>query len=163
VALRAAAGGPGPAELGGVPVADWPDACGLLNRRDLPGEHRSRPVYVTVGEVRLPRPVSCTYELDGDLRRQSGQEQSAGAPTVTVEWVAVSSASASALLAALRAAEPQARPADIGDEAYELNPSSGAIVFRVGRYLVGVSAFQTPGLATRLARAVTLNLRSKAP
>jgi outer membrane protein assembly factor BamB len=163
VALRAAAGGLGPAELGGVPVADWPDACALLNRRDLPGGHRPRPGYVTVGAVRLPRPVSCTYEPDGDRPKRSGREQSAGAPTVTVEWVAGSSASASALLAALRAAEPQARPVDVGDEAYELNPSSGTIAVRVGRYLVGVSAFQTPGLATRLARAVALILRPRSP
>jgi outer membrane protein assembly factor BamB len=161
LALRAAAGGPGPAELGGVPAADWPDACGLLNRRDLPGGHHSRPVYVTVGAVRLPRPVSCTYEPDGDRRRRSGQEQSAGAPTVTVEWVADTAASASGLLAALRASEPQARSAEIGDEAYELNPSSGMIAVRVGRYLVGVSAFQTPGLATRLARAAALALHSR--
>ncbi|MGI8328749.1 PQQ-binding-like beta-propeller repeat protein [Actinomadura scrupuli] len=162
MALRAAAGGPGPAELGGVPAADWPDACGLLNRRDLPGGHRSRPVYVTVGTVRLPRPVSCTYEPDGDRPKPSGREQSAGAPTVTIEWVADSAASASALLAALRASEPQARPVEIGDEAYELNPSSGTIAARVGRYLIGVSAFQTPGLATRLARAVALALHARA-
>jgi hypothetical protein len=51
---------------------------------------------------------------------------------------------------------------DIGDESYELNPSSGTIAVRVGRYLVGVSAFQTPGLATRLARAVAVALHSRA-
>jgi PQQ-like domain len=165
VALRAAAAGPGPAELGGVPAADWPDACGLLNRRDLPRNHHVRPVHVRVGQVRLPRPVSCTYEPGEpgeDRPRRSGQEQSAGAPTVTVEWVSDTARSASGLLAALRAAEPQARPVDIGDEAYELNPSSGMIAVRVGRYLIGVSAFQTPGLATRLARAAALTLRSRA-
>jgi outer membrane protein assembly factor BamB len=163
VALRAAAGGPGPAELGGVSAADWPDACSLLTRRDLPKGHHSRPAFVTVGEVRLPRPVSCTYEPDGDQRRRSGREQSAGSPTVTVEWVADSAASASELLSALRATEPQARQADIGDEAYELNPSSGTIAIRVDRYLIGVSAFQNPGLATRLARAAALTLRSTSP
>ncbi|MBO2466233.1 outer membrane protein assembly factor BamB family protein [Actinomadura violacea] len=66
VALRGAADGPGPAELGGVPVRDWPDACALLKKADLAAvhadDHRMRSARTSVGGVTLPHPVSCTYE-----------------------------------------------------------------------------------------------------
>ncbi|TYK53513.1 PQQ-binding-like beta-propeller repeat protein [Actinomadura decatromicini] len=66
VVLRGGLLGPGPAELDGVPAADWPDACALLKKPDLaaarmPG-HRSAPAYASAGGVRLPHPVSCAYE-----------------------------------------------------------------------------------------------------
>ncbi|MEU6036357.1 PQQ-binding-like beta-propeller repeat protein [Actinomadura sp. NPDC047616] len=66
VALRGGSAGPGPAELGGTPAADWPDACALLKRPDLlaarldPGS--ARPGGDRIGEQKLPHPVSCTYE-----------------------------------------------------------------------------------------------------
>jgi outer membrane protein assembly factor BamB len=65
VALRGGSAGPGPAELGGTPAADWPDACALLKRPDLlaarldPGS--ARPESDRIGEQRLPHAVSCTY------------------------------------------------------------------------------------------------------
>ncbi|WP_192809393.1 hypothetical protein, partial [Actinomadura montaniterrae] len=56
----------GPAELGGVPVDDWPDACALLKKADLAAvhadDHDVRPARTSVGGVTLPHPVSCTYE-----------------------------------------------------------------------------------------------------
>ncbi|WP_242903221.1 outer membrane protein assembly factor BamB family protein [Actinomadura terrae] len=65
-ALRGGATGAGPAELGGVPEADWPDACELLSGPDLATEHLDsyvrRPTRARVGSVKIPNPVSCTYE-----------------------------------------------------------------------------------------------------
>ncbi|NKZ07383.1 outer membrane protein assembly factor BamB family protein [Actinomadura latina] len=66
LALRGGRTGTGPAELGGVPVADWPDACSLLTRTDLVTArmdgYTAAPSRASAGPVRLPRPVSCTYE-----------------------------------------------------------------------------------------------------
>jgi hypothetical protein len=156
VALRGGAGGRGPEELGGVPVADWPDACGLLRKSDLTavrtGRFRARPQRGVVGEIRLRHPVSCRYEPE-DYKGQS-----AAALTVTVEWVAASRQAATELLAAWRATEPLARERrDIGDEAYELG-TSGTIAIRMDRYILAVNAYQTPGVATRLARAAVARL-----
>ncbi|GAA2085158.1 hypothetical protein GCM10009780_24940 [Actinomadura alba] len=156
IALRGGPGGRGPEELGGVATADWPDACGLLRKHDLAavrkGTYRTRPERTGVGDVGLPRPVSCRYEPDDD------KGQSATALTVTVEWVAESPQAAGELLAAWRATEPLARQLmDIKDEAYELG-TSGTIAMRVDRYIVAVNAYQTPGVATRLARAVATRL-----
>jgi hypothetical protein len=160
VALRGAGAGPGPEELGGVAASDWPDACGLLYKRDLEesghraADYRPRPEYARVGDVHLPQPVSCTYE-------PPGREQSAAAPRVTVEWVADSPGTASGLLAALRATQGRARDIPgIGDEAYELGTPSGTVAIRVGRYIVAVNAFQSPGMATRLARSAAAHLRT---
>ncbi|HEU5156292.1 MAG TPA: PQQ-binding-like beta-propeller repeat protein [Streptosporangiaceae bacterium] len=165
VALRGAASGPGPAELGGVAAADWPDACDLLHKRDLAGfgagtlDYRPRREYARVGRVRLSRAVSCTYEAPG---RGPGEEQSAAAPRVTVEWVADTPGAAAGLLAALRAAQGRARDVPgIGDEAYELGLPSGTIAVRVGRYILAVDAFQSPGMATRLARSAAAHLRAQ--
>lgn len=66
VALRGGSAGPGPAELGGTPPGDWPDACALLQRPDLLAAHldpgSARPGRAEIGEETLPHPVSCTYE-----------------------------------------------------------------------------------------------------
>ncbi|MFB4297846.1 PQQ-binding-like beta-propeller repeat protein [Actinomadura sp. NTSP31] len=66
VALRGGPEGTGPAELGGVPVDDWPDACALLKKPDLAavhaGGHDTGAGRTSVGTVTLPRPVTCTYE-----------------------------------------------------------------------------------------------------
>ncbi|MFB4313360.1 PQQ-binding-like beta-propeller repeat protein [Actinomadura sp. 21ATH] len=68
IALRGGAAGPGPAELGGVAEADWPDACALLKALDLKGEYVARPERATLEGVRLPHPVSCTYEPEKQPR-----------------------------------------------------------------------------------------------
>jgi outer membrane protein assembly factor BamB len=156
IALRGGAAGRGPEELGGVPVADWPDACGLLRKSDLTavrtGRFRARPQHGVVGEIRLRHPVSCRYEPE-DYKGQS-----AVALTVTVEWVAASRQAATELFAAWRATEPLARQRpDISDEAYELG-TSGTIAIRMDRYILAVNAYQTPGVATRLARAAVARL-----
>ncbi|MCW2938371.1 MAG: outer membrane protein assembly factor BamB [Actinomycetia bacterium] len=158
IALVAAARGAGPQELRGVPAVDWPDACALLHRADLPGPFRTRPEYAVIGGLRLPHAVSCTYEPTGRVL-SSRVQQSASAPTVTVEWVARDPRAASRLMAAWRATETEARPAELGDEAYELDPSASTVAVRAGRYIIAVSAYQTPGMATRLARAATLTIR----
>jgi hypothetical protein len=68
-ALRGGRSGPGPAELGGVALDEWPDACSLVTEPDLAashleGTHTTRPGWsAAFGEVRLPHPVSCTYEM----------------------------------------------------------------------------------------------------
>ncbi|MDL4814696.1 outer membrane protein assembly factor BamB family protein [Actinomadura opuntiae] len=70
VALRGGPLGTGPAELGGVPVDDWPDACTLLKKPDLAAVHAggrgTGAARTSVGPVALPRPVSCTYETKWD-------------------------------------------------------------------------------------------------
>ncbi|XRQ05708.1 PQQ-binding-like beta-propeller repeat protein [Actinomadura welshii] len=72
VALRGGLAGTGPAELGGVPAADWPDACSLLAKTDLAAaradRHTAEPADASAGEVRLPRPVSCRYEPPAEDR-----------------------------------------------------------------------------------------------
>ncbi|WP_165966795.1 PQQ-binding-like beta-propeller repeat protein [Actinomadura sp. 7K507] len=65
-ALRGGIAGTGPAELGGVPEADWPDACSLLEKPDLIAAraegHAAEPSGTSAGSVRLPNPVSCRYK-----------------------------------------------------------------------------------------------------
>ncbi|MFA1551726.1 outer membrane protein assembly factor BamB family protein [Actinomadura chokoriensis] len=86
VALRGGLTGAGPAELGGVPEADWPDACSLLTGPDLAAArltgYAAVPSRASAGAVRLPRPVSCAYEPPrdkgdkGDERRPKGDQGS---------------------------------------------------------------------------------------
>ncbi|WP_378303473.1 outer membrane protein assembly factor BamB family protein [Actinomadura sediminis] len=89
VALRGGRAGPGPDELGGVPVADWPDACELLEKEDLARAGLERyvtePARAEVGTAGLPDPVSCTYEPvekkaggDGDPREGAEPGEGAG-------------------------------------------------------------------------------------
>ncbi|TDC58012.1 hypothetical protein E1281_02965 [Actinomadura sp. KC345] len=90
VALRGGLAGTGPAELGGVPEEDWPDACSLLDEPDLLAArvdgHTTEPARTAAGAVRLPRPVSCRYtppagEDEPDERdgRKPGREEPEGA------------------------------------------------------------------------------------
>ncbi|MEU8804514.1 PQQ-binding-like beta-propeller repeat protein [Spirillospora sp. NPDC048819] len=92
VALRGGLAGTGPAELGGVPEADWPDACALLEKPDLVAAraagHVAEPAAATAGPVRLPRPVSCRYEPreeeeDGDADAGSGEDPDGEEPERT--------------------------------------------------------------------------------
>ncbi|MFF5258667.1 PQQ-binding-like beta-propeller repeat protein [Actinomadura viridis] len=235
VALRGGPAGAGPAELGGAVAADWPDACGLLKESDLAaarleGRFTTRPGRAALGDVRLPHPVTCAYDMKGGRPDRSpvpdgspaptarpGREGSADpspkpepsrstapsassepsetsgssegperrdgertpapspsssrdarddspwgerGPTVTVKWVAPNAQAASALLQTLQATQSQARRrTDIGaDEAFEIGPTPGTIAFRVDRYIVMVEASSPPGVAARLARAVSARL-----
>ncbi|WP_019629116.1 PQQ-binding-like beta-propeller repeat protein [Actinomadura atramentaria] len=166
VALRGGQERVGPAELGGVPPHDWPDACALLGRADLAAvrmpAHRVAAEHVTVGGTRLPRPVSCLY---------TPKEPAKGAPAggwgespllVSVRWVAPDGGAASGMLDALQAVQAQARRrGDVGaDEAYELGPLSGTVALRVDRTVVVVQAARPQGAAVRLARAVAARLRA---
>ncbi|MCP9967358.1 PQQ-binding-like beta-propeller repeat protein [Actinomadura madurae] len=78
LALRGGLTGPGPAELGGVPVADWPDACALLRKPDLAAarltDHVTRPRRTSAGTVKLPHPVSCAYEPRRKAKREDAPE-----------------------------------------------------------------------------------------
>lgn len=172
IALRGGPGGDGPVELGGVAAGDWPDACGLLSGADLaavrqdggpdPASYKPRPGMARIGAVRLPHPVSCTYEPVDERRPRTGAETSAAALTVTVEWVAAGPREASALLAAHRLSNPRSRRLPgIGDEAAELG-TSGTVVVRVGRSIVAVNAYQKPDVANRLAHAAADRLREQA-
>lgn len=165
VALRGAAAGlgadpgGGPVELGNVPATLWPDACDLLRKADLPGVDRPqaarvRADYAAIDNVRLPHPVTCSFDLG------SSQAQ-AETPSVTVEWVAGSPSAAATLLTSLRDSQSITSPVQAGDEAYELeSPTGGVIAARVDRFIVSVSAFQTPGLAMRLVRSIAAALRA---
>ncbi|GAA2285322.1 hypothetical protein GCM10010402_48670 [Actinomadura luteofluorescens] len=76
VALRGGLAGAGPPELGGVPAKDWPDACSLLKKADLTAArltgYVTEPRRASAGTVRLPHPVSCTYEPRGGGRDPAG-------------------------------------------------------------------------------------------
>lgn len=78
VALRGGPAGTGPAELGGVPESDWPDACGLLKRPDLAAvrmdDYETRPGRAGVGTVKLPRPVTCAYEAKEPKKRAKARQ-----------------------------------------------------------------------------------------
>ena len=168
VALRGAAAGlgadpgGGPVELGNVPATLWPDACTLLRKADMPGVDpahvaKVRADYAAIGDVRLPYPVTCSFEPDS--RQTTGAL--AESPSVTVEWVAGSPSAAAALLTSLRESQSVTSPVQAGDEAYELeSPTGGVIAARVDRFIVSVSAFQTPGLAMRLVRSIAAALRA---
>ncbi len=194
LALRGGPTGTGPAELGGVPAAAWPDACSLLTETDLVAArmdgYKAVPSRASAGPVRLPRPVSCTYEPRGERgergERRSGEDDGEESPkpgqpsvlkssarpagpavrglTVSVRWVAETGEAASRMLDALQATQAQARPRrDIGgDEAYEIGPTAGMIALRVGRYVVVVEANRPPGAAARIARSVAYRLHHPA-
>ncbi|MBA9007967.1 outer membrane protein assembly factor BamB family protein [Thermomonospora cellulosilytica] len=174
-ALHGGPSGRGTPELGGVPVEDWPDACSLLRPADLDATrlagYRSRPGRVTIGHLTPEDPVSCAYEPGLSLYPEDAGESVLPAAeadprevTVGVKWVATDAASASALLGALRDTQTQVRPrAGLGDEAYELGPTSGTIALRVGRHIIGVYASRPTGTATQVARAVAANLRTARP
>ncbi|MEO3874362.1 PQQ-binding-like beta-propeller repeat protein [Nonomuraea sp. B12E4] len=51
----------GPAALGGVPPGDWPDACSLLTPRDVGPGDRVVPGNRSLGDLTLPRPVTCDW------------------------------------------------------------------------------------------------------
>jgi hypothetical protein len=159
LALRGGVRGPGPPELAGVPARDWPDACSLLTRRDLPDGYSGDPTPASVEGLRLP--AGCVYRPARHGRRApAGPQRDAGALSVTVQWVAADANTASVLFTAAR--DTQSSPHDpvrVGDAAYALGVSSGTVTMRVGRMIVTVTAGM-PGTATRLAAVVATHLRA---
>jgi len=158
VALRSAPPGPGPAALGGVKQRDWPDTCRLVNGQDLAS------AFLGVGYRRVPTEVSltglqlrtgCEYR---PVRVGADGDDGADAEIVT-GWVAVTSEQAARLLADLRATYQRTeRLPRVGDEAYGLGAPVGPVAVRVGRVIIMVSADQSLGAATALARAAALRL-----
>jgi len=142
-AMVAAPAGDGPVELGGVPEADWPDACELAPGHRVVGDEGG----ATIGPVKLPN-VRCRYEIEG-LN-----------PIVTLAWVAATAEQAKALLAAQR---PKAKAVEAGDDAYYFD-YPGPFVMRVGRFIVSFNRFAgTDGRgvdeSTALAKAIAETLR----
>jgi outer membrane protein assembly factor BamB len=162
VALRGGVRGAGPPELAGVAVHDWPDACSLLTKHDLPRGYAGEPSPVDVEGLRVP--AGCTYRLREHRlrehrRRSPAPERGAGALSVTVQWVAADPGTASALFWAARDTQNGVRdPVRAGDAAYGLGVPSGTVVMRVGRTIVTVTA-GLPGTATHLATLIAARLR----
>lgn len=161
VALRGGVHGAGPPELAGVPVHDWPDACSLLTKHDLPRGYTRVPVTTRVEGLRLP--AGCTYRPRYRGRHASdGPEREASELSVTVQWVAADPSMAAALFWAARDTQSGARdPVKAGDAAYALGAPSGTVVMRVGRTIVTVTA-GVPGIATHMATLIAARLRGGA-
>lgn len=161
VALRGGVRGSGPPELAGVPPAEWPNACSLLGKRDLPRGYAEEPTPAQVQGLRLP--AGCTYRLRlGERHGAGGPEREASALSVTVQWVAADPSTASALFWAARDTQNGLRdPVKAGDAAYGLGVSSGTVVMRVGRTIVTVTAGLST-TATHLATLIAARLRGAA-
>lgn len=162
VALRGGIRGIGPPELAGVSTDDWPDACDLLSKRDLPHGYAGEPSSARVEGLRLPA-ASCTYRLRGKKKQSAdGPERDASALSVTVQWVAADPSTASTLFWAARDTQSGVRdPVKAGDAAYGLGVPSGTVMMRVGRTIVTVTA-GVPGTATHLATLIAAHLRGSA-
>ncbi len=155
MALRGGIRGLGPPELAGVPTGDWPDACSLLTKHDLPRGYFGSPSPANIDGLRLP--VACTYRP----RRHGpdGPQRETGALSVTVQWVATDTNAASALFTAARDTQSSTHdPVKVGDAAYAVGVPSGTVTMRVGRTIVTVTS-GVPGTATRMAAAVADHLR----
>jgi hypothetical protein len=161
VALRGGIRGAGPPQLAGVPAREWPEACSLLTRHDLPHGYAAEPTTAKVEGVRLR--AGCTYRLRHPKRRASdGPERESTTLSVTVQWVAADAKTASALFWAARDTQNGVRdPVKAGDAAYALGAPSGTVVMLVGRTIVTVSA-GVPGMPTRLAGVIAARLRATA-
>lgn len=162
VALRGGMRGAGPPELAGVPADNWPDACRLLTKHDLPPGYTGDLSPARVDGLSLP--TTCTYRPqrprhekrppDGD-----GPERDASALSVTVQWVASDPSTAASLFWAARDTQNEVRdPVKAGDAAYGLGAPSGTVEMRVGRTIVTVTA-GLPGTATHLATLIADRLR----
>jgi hypothetical protein len=158
VALRGGVRGSGPPQLAGVPVRDWPDACSLLTKHDLPPGYSAEASPADVEGMRVP--AGCTYRPRHQKRRaSSAPEREAGELSVTVQWVAADPGTAAALFWAARDTQSAVRdPVKAGDAAYGLGVPSGTVVMRVGRTIVTVTA-ELPGTATHLATLIAARLR----
>jgi hypothetical protein len=160
MALRGGIRGIGPPALAGVRAADWPDACSLLTKRDLPRGYSGAPAPASVEGLRLP--VGCTYRPRHRGRpAPDGPQRETGTLSVTVQWVAADSGTAATLFAAARDTQSSVHdPVKVGDAAYALGVPSGTVMMRVGRTIVTVTAGM-PGAATRMAAAVAVRLRAE--
>jgi outer membrane protein assembly factor BamB len=161
VALRGGIRGTGPPELAGVRPGEWPDACSLLTKHDLPPGYAADLSAADVEGLRLP--TTCTYRPRKERRSPGGDgpERDASALSVTVQWVAADPSTAASLFWAARDIQNGVRdPVKAGDAAYGLGVPSGTVVMRVGRTIVTVTA-GLPGTATHLATLIAARLRGE--
>ena len=161
VALRGGVRGAGPPELAGVPAREWPDACSLLSKHDLPRDYTAEPTMARVEGLRLS--AGCTFRPRHPRQRSSdGPERDASAVSVTVQWVAADPDPAASLFWAARDTQSGVRdPVKAGDAAYGLGAPSGTVVMRVGRTIVTITA-GLPQTPTRLATLIAARLRAAA-
>ncbi|WP_165495190.1 outer membrane protein assembly factor BamB family protein [Actinomadura roseirufa] len=131
----------GPAELGGVPASDWPDACKLA-----PGYHPTPATEDTknarLGPVELHN-VTCKLQAENQVVQ------------VTIVWVARTPAQAKDLLPV----DASANPIHAGDESYETDHPDAAFLMRSGRYLLAFDE-KTPQAQT-LAGAIHTALKHR--
>ena len=156
VALRSAPAGPGPASLGGVAPAQWPDACRLVTQQDLAA---AVPAVTSSWKPApqwrpgLRKPVGCQYQPN----QASADSDSI---LISISWVAQTGQQAASLLGDDLASYPDADALpQVGDQAYDLGVPDGPVMVRVGRAIAMVRADQDPGAATQLARAAATRLR----
>ncbi|TDC94600.1 PQQ-binding-like beta-propeller repeat protein [Actinomadura sp. 7K507] len=137
--LRITAYGPGgrggPAETGGVAVADWPDACDLTAKADRVRERKPSPHEpLRLGAVKIS---------NWGCQVRGG----AGPFEFRIGWVAPDAGAASELLAGRTVGTEAERSRRFGDEAYVVRNTGGTtLTMRTGRYIVVFSrADLTPG------------------
>lgn len=129
----------GPAELGGVPAADWPDACHLapgLKGSDFPS---AADRTATIGSTTLRNAACRVYH---------------GAAVVGTAWVAASPEQAHTLLTMPTTARKE--HVDGADEAYSVNDLGDSWI-RVGRYVMRVydpDAKERIRVASEVAKAL---------
>jgi outer membrane protein assembly factor BamB len=147
----------GPAALGGVAAARWPDACTLLSPADLrfiaPG-YVSSPVPAVLSGVTWPKPATCAYV---------GPGADDPAVTVSVAWVAASAQQAHELLASdLAILTPEEPPPGIPG-GYLVYDGSGGVdraLVAAGPAIVEVTVPGSPQDARRLAPVVAARLHA---
>ena len=151
--LRLTAYGPGkgarPVETGGVPAADWPDACKLTAKAsDVTKREPAEKKPLRLGSVSIPN-WGCEVETSGrpfEFR---------------IGWVAPDAAAATALLDGTAGEKAQG----VGDDAYRVGDETGrkALIMRTGRFVVVFDdADVTPGSSRRaVIDAVDKALRSR--
>lgn len=136
----------GPAELGGVPASDWPDACTVAPGHRALRDMRTDADDAVIGSTRLPG-VSCLF---------SGEDGS-GATDVTIAWVAATPRLAHGLLA--DSAKADSQPVSGADEAYSIDSGNPGLWLRAGRYILRVT--DTGVGPPRLASVVAKHLHGR--
>ncbi len=152
----------GPAPLGQVPPDAWPDACALLTGRDLRAVadgYRAVPGRRTPAGTPLPKPAGCDWIPSTD---------DGAVISVSVEWVAPSSARARELFAAEVAhlrKEARVDPTGVTPQLYPYTDSTpsgtfGGTLVHVGPVIVRLTS-TSRGALRRLAPLLRDNLLAR--
>ncbi|MDL4772596.1 PQQ-binding-like beta-propeller repeat protein [Actinomadura xylanilytica] len=128
----------GPAELGGVPVADWPDACKIAPSVRPPRYLDDESEDAHIGPVKLTN-VTC------NLDAPSGTSP----VTLTVAWVARTPELAKAYLPTAPLPE-NTESVHLGDDAFR---TKDGIIMRSGRYIFRLTGTDTTALARKINQA----------